>query len=110
MSNNQKDTLIDESISKLILTIKFKYWHKLRTRIKTILDLRSNSHRHVRNSYNCYRARVLDFISIKKLLNVMQSIPIDKLQLAQTNHYQISNQLFKQILFYDTLLVIESAF
>ena len=45
--------LIVRTISKLILKIKSKYWHKLRTQIKTILDLRSNSHSHVCNFYNC---------------------------------------------------------
>ena len=52
-SNNQTDTLIDRSTTKLILKIKSKNWHKLRTQKSTILDLRSISHSHVQNSYNC---------------------------------------------------------
>ena len=52
MSNYQIDTLIDRSISKLILKIMSKYWHKLRTQKLTILDLCNISHNHVPNSYN----------------------------------------------------------
>ena len=52
MSNNQIDTLIDRSISKLILKIMSKYWHKLRTQKLTILYLCNISHSHVPNSYN----------------------------------------------------------
>lgn len=52
MSNNQIDSLIDRSISKLILKIMSKYWNKLTTQKLTILDLSNISHSHVPNSYN----------------------------------------------------------